>query len=49
LKHPLKRGCLFFTISETVSGGFGSNKLILESRATLDTIHIDEIDEAPVE
>ncbi|CAC9507502.1 hypothetical protein [uncultured Gammaproteobacteria bacterium] len=40
-----------FVISriQTVSGGFGSNKLILESRATLDTIHIDEIDEAPVE
>jgi hypothetical protein len=40
-----------FVISkiQTVSGGFGSNKLILESRATLDKIHIDEIDEAPVE
>ncbi len=40
-----------FVISriQTVSGGFGTNKLILESRATLDTIHIDEIDEAPVE
>jgi hypothetical protein len=40
-----------FVISkiQTVSGGFGSNKLILESRATLDTMHIDEIDEAPVE
>ena len=39
-----------FVISriQTVSGGFGTNKLILESRATLDTIHIDEIDEAPV-
>jgi 6,7-dimethyl-8-ribityllumazine synthase len=33
-----------FVISkiQTVSGGFGSNKLILESRATLDKIHIDE-------
>ncbi|WP_369177962.1 DUF3275 family protein [Candidatus Thiodubiliella endoseptemdiera] len=40
-----------FVISriQTVSGGFGTNKLILESRATLDAIHIDEIDEAPVE
>lgn len=40
-----------FVISkiQTVSGGFGTNKLILESRATLDVIHIDEIDEAPVE
>lgn len=33
---------------QTVSGGFGTNKLIIESRATLDTIHIDVIDEAPV-
>lgn len=33
----------------TISGGFGTNKLILESRATLDSIHIDEIDPAPVE
>lgn len=40
-----------FVISniQTVSGGFGTNKLILESRATLDKIQIDEIDEAPVE
>lgn len=33
----------------TISGGFGTNKLILESRATLDSIHIDEIDQAPVQ
>lgn len=40
-----------FVISniQTVSSGFGTNKLILESRATLDTIHIDEIEEVPVE
>lgn len=40
-----------FVISniQTVSGGFGTNKLILESRATLDSIQIDVIDETPVE
>lgn len=40
-----------FVISniQTISGGFGTNKLILESRATLETIHIDEIDQTPVE
>lgn len=40
-----------FVISSirTISGGFGTNKLILESRATLDSIHIDDIDETPVE
>lgn len=40
-----------FVISsiQTVSGGFGTNKLILESRATLDTIQIDGVDEATVD
>jgi hypothetical protein len=39
-----------FVISniQTVSGGFGTNKLIIESRATLDQIYIDTIDETPV-
>lgn len=39
-----------FVISniKTISSAFGTNKLILESRARLDSIHIDEIDNSPV-
>jgi len=42
-------GSFIISNIKTISSGFGTNKLILESRATIHSIDIDEIDQAPVE